>query len=520
MPAEASLPVDDTADAARATTGASVIRGGLWNATSRFVPQLYTLVLSIAAARFLGPDLLGRQSFIAFVALSIGTLCSGGLSVAIQRFVGDTLGARDSPRLRGLSRWGWRVQALLAAIGAAAVVLIGILGASPQAAWILAGVACFAVSVQTAPSAVLTGAQRWREATVIGLVTGGIAVPAVIAVLALGGGVTGMFAVEAAVAVANLTWTGLLARRLLRGLTDHVEPPGEIARRTARFALQATLSTVLTLVLFTRSEFFFLERWSSDAEIALYSIAYAAQAALVLVPSALAAVMLPAFATLVGAGEMHRLRSGYARSLRLITYVSVPLTAAAVALGPALLLAVYGEHYAGTRPVLLIMVAALPIFPLMAAANGLLFALGRPRPSLIAGAIAAVVNLVLDIALIPRLDAVGAAIANTGGQATVALAILAYAHRQVGGPEWPRSALPRLVVGAALSCAAGLAAVSAIDGVAGLVVGIVVFALAFVALARILRILPAGDARWLEEHVHGAPARLVRVAARIATPVS
>ena len=41
--------------AATNTTGASVISGGLWNSLNQTLPQGFALVISVAAARFLGP---------------------------------------------------------------------------------------------------------------------------------------------------------------------------------------------------------------------------------------------------------------------------------------------------------------------------------------------------------------------------------------------------------------------------------------------------------------------------------
>src|SRR4051794_6487794 len=47
-----------------ATTGARVFGGGIWKMLSNALPQIYTLILSVAAARDLGPSGMGRQSFI------------------------------------------------------------------------------------------------------------------------------------------------------------------------------------------------------------------------------------------------------------------------------------------------------------------------------------------------------------------------------------------------------------------------------------------------------------------------
>lgn len=74
--------------AAANTTGASVISGGLWNSLNQTLPQGFALVISVAAARFLGPDGMGRQSFIAFTMISITQLTSEGLKESLMRSVG------------------------------------------------------------------------------------------------------------------------------------------------------------------------------------------------------------------------------------------------------------------------------------------------------------------------------------------------------------------------------------------------------------------------------------------------
>src|SRR3989304_8559439 len=102
-------------DAAATTSGATVFRGGIWNVASRIIPQVYVLIVSVAAARFLGPDGLGRQSFIGFVQVSVTMLLSSGLAISLMRYVGEAIGRRGGDAVRGLIVWGWRLQAAGAA---------------------------------------------------------------------------------------------------------------------------------------------------------------------------------------------------------------------------------------------------------------------------------------------------------------------------------------------------------------------------------------------------------------------
>jgi O-antigen/teichoic acid export membrane protein len=486
-----------TEDAAARTTGRSVLGGSAWYLTAQAMPQLYTLAVSIAAARFLGPEGLGRQSFISFVALSVAMLVAGGFPLALGRYVGETMGRARPARVRGLIAWAWRVQALLAVIGGAIVLAVALGGADPQAAWLLATVTTVVAMLHNVPSAALMGLQRWRAASMVGLVTGAVSVPATIAVLALGGGITGMFAVEAAIASVNLVWTSALARRGLEEESASVEPPGPLPREVLRFAAITSISVVLTFVVWRRAELFFLERYSTDTEIALYSVPFGMVAALGMLPLALSGVLAAALATLFGGDAMDRIRSGFGRALRLIVVVSLPLTAAGLALGPLLLRLVYGDEFEDAGRVLRILLAAFPLVAAMYASAALLSGLGRIVVPVAMAAVAAALNLALDAILIPGNGAEAAAVANVCGQATGATLVTLYALKVIGGVALePR----RLLVAGAASAAGGAAAwlVSAeLDNWGGLVLGLAAGIAAFSLLAWAGRVLSAGDAEWL-----------------------
>jgi|SRR5438093_13080659 len=87
---------------AEATTGRSVLAGGFWQVTSYAIPQVYTIVLSVVAARFLGPRGMGVQSFIAFVVLSTTIVLASSMYTALMRCVGETVGQRRSELLKPL----------------------------------------------------------------------------------------------------------------------------------------------------------------------------------------------------------------------------------------------------------------------------------------------------------------------------------------------------------------------------------------------------------------------------------
>jgi len=486
--------------AADATSGASVVRGGLWSAATNVVPQFFTLAVSIAGARFLGPSGLGRQSFIAFVATSSISVFGFGLQIALMRAVGEAVGAGRAGEARGLVAWGARISLFGASASLTALLIAAFSGAQPRTAWILAAAAA-ALGVFTAvPGAALAGLQRWRDMSVVIIVCGAFGAAATIAVLAAGGGVTGMIAVQlvtSAGITGGVTWQAV--RRLREVAPQSTAPPRALRMHTLRYAGSAFAGSLVTLVVFRRSEFFFLQHWWNDRQTALYSVAFSAETTLVLLPQALAMTLSPAVATLLGAGQFERIRTGYGRSVRLLLIASLPIAAGALALGPETVQLVFGSRFSGTRVPLLLLLAPFPLIPLMTLSYSLVVGLGKIRFPLLIGAGSAALNVALDYLLIPAHAAVGAAVANATAQAATAVAALVYGARLTAPVRWETPTLMRAAVASGLAGAAAWGLVTAVGGAAGVVVGLVAGVAVLGALGAWLRIVPSEDAAWVNE---------------------
>jgi O-antigen/teichoic acid export membrane protein len=484
------------------TTAPSVVSGGLWTLLNRVLPQAQLLVLSIIVARYLGPTDMGRQSFIAFVAIALVQVATAGMPIALVRFIGELIGARRGGHAMSLYAFTRRVERVAAALVAATLIVVALAGADPRAAWALAGVSAALAVLQAVPMSLLAGAQRWREGSVPGLVTGIVTVPLTIVVLEAGGGITGLFGLEAAAVFTNLLWTSALARRLGKQLPEAEPVPPELRRRVLSFAGSTSIIVIIHFVVWRRSELFVLQHYSTDSQIAFYSIAFAAISGLSKLPETIEAVSIPAVANLVGTGEEERIRRGFWRAMRLLVLATLPLVAGVAVTGPALLTLAYGEAYAGAGSVLLVMLAPVILQPMLRLSEGILYALGRVRFIVIAGLFATAADLLLAFLLIPSMDAVGAAIAN--GVAILvagvpALALAVHLHRPVSLPAGP---LLRALLVALAVAGASWAALSV-----GTLVAVVAGVLAFFVVAFVVRPLSAQDAEWLSDALGRGGAR-------------
>jgi O-antigen/teichoic acid export membrane protein len=472
-------------------------------------------VLSVVAARYLGPDGMGRQSLIAFTGLSIVALATAGLPPSLARSVAELLGAGQGGQALALYRFTRRLEAVAATLAFATLAVVAALGSRPAAAWVLAGVATAFAVLQAVPSSLLSGAQRWRAVSMVGLANGAASVPATIVVLAAGGGITGLFAVEAAFSLLTLLGTTVLARRVVVRLP----PPRRVATATRKaflgVAAIATFMGAIQFVVWRRSELLVMNGASTDAQIAMYSIAFAVVSGLARIPEAIEAVTMPAVATLLGRGEQERVRSGFWRSQRLLVLLTPVLVVGAAVTGPPLIELAYGHGYRAAGPVLLVLLVPLAFQPLFTTSEAVLFAMGRLRVIVRAGLVACVVDAALAVALVPRLDAVGAAVANVAAQLTAGIPVLVALARLQAPVDVRLAPLARGLLTALVVGAAALAARAAIPWGGPAIVGAVVAGMAaFVVAGALLRPLAAEDAEWLARALGGRRG-LARAAARL-----
>jgi O-antigen/teichoic acid export membrane protein len=483
--------------------GARTLAGSAWATAQAIAPYVFTTVVSIVAARVLGPGGMGRQSFISFIVLATITLCSAGIPTALPRFVAEQIGAGREGVLRSLNSWAWRVVSITALVAFGLLAGVAAAGAQPRTAWLLGGVAAATSVLHKVPGSMLNGAQRWRVNSALTVALGAAGTVTTVIALLLGGGITSIFAVLAATNVLLVISAWAVWRRLLARIQAPRVPLGPLGRDVFRFAVGASVPVLMSFLIFQRSEFFFLDHYSSDSQIALYSIAFSVYASALALPNAISSTFAPAVATLLGAEAHDRIRSGYGRGLRLLLLVTVPLTAAALVFGPPLVRFVYGHDYSGAGELLLVLAAPLPLVPLGGISNGLLFGYRHVRMPIVIGLAAGVIDLGLAALLVPHLDAMGAAIANVGAQLVAAGGTIFACVRLIGGVDLLRPQLARLVVASAVAAGIAQLVLEVGNGPGSFLVALGLAALVFGTLAVWLRVLSQDDADWIAGAVAG-----------------
>jgi O-antigen/teichoic acid export membrane protein len=494
----------------------------LWTAGNHVAPFVYTAVVSIVAARVLGPDKMGRQSFIAFVVLTMQTIFTTSLGLAVTREVGELLGrgaARAS--INRLIGEGWKAVAVGSLLASALMGIIAARGATPEAAWAFGALTVLFGGLNMLPGGVLVGARRWRIDSMGAVGTGLIGAVLAIAALAIGWGIVGMMAAMSIAAICRLSWNLFYLRRFFpRDHQNTTRRSEERPRSLLRIALQYAPAVILGFVVLQRSEMLFLNRFASNSEIAIYAIAFSLIVALAAAPTAVQTFVLPSVSALLGAEDHARIRRGFSRMVRMSLLVTIPLTAAAVALGPTLIRLLYGEDYSEAGTILVILLAQLPLVPLAAGGAALLMAYAtKGRALLRVYGIAAAVDLSLALILVPRFEAAGAAAASVAAMVVLAVVLLRSCSEIVGGIAFGWAHLARLSLASAIAAGVSAATLTGHPGVGRLLLAAVIAAAVFAAALLVLRPLSSDDGAWLSRLATGRTSSMVRqTLARISAP--
>ena len=172
------------------------------------------------------------------------------------------------------------------------------------------------------------------------------------------------------------------------------------------FALSAVF-----VVIYFRIDITMLSLMKGDSVVGWYSAAYNLIDALTSIPIALSAALLPVAVRYYNVAKQ-KLVDIYTLSTRYLTYLSFPIATGTVILADKIILSVYGEKYINSVPALQILVAVLvPLF-IVYMMGVVMIAIHKEKIAMWVLFFNCVVNITLNLVLIPKYSLVGAAIAT------------------------------------------------------------------------------------------------------------
>ncbi|MDC7785233.1 polysaccharide biosynthesis C-terminal domain-containing protein [Rhodoplanes sp. TEM] len=477
----------------------NLARNSVLGALAGSATTLGSFLSGVVVARALGAEGSGVVSYAVWLVLMAVPVVDLGTSSAVVRYVSELRGRGEADQARRISQHLLRV--LTASVAAVAVIALatGLLLRGTPTTWIV-GTATGPATAMLGPLIVAFVAAQafgaFNLAYLRGLQDFGTIARLSLAsfVLQIVGVTAGslLFGVVGAVAgyAAGQVLSAAAAARRLSGSGG---PPDDMVRdRVRRFSRYAWAANITNALVWSRAEFFFLERaWGHEA-VAMFAVALALTALASQGPLLLTTGVLSFFAEQHGRREETALMNAMATGTRLLAALAFPACLGMAAVMPLLLPLVYGDAFTPAVPAAIILACAAAVGVTSVMATNLVQAVERNDFVFFSSLFGAALALAAGLLLVPAFGVIGAAVSRTVIQLAMVTVGLWFVVTRLKCPV-PFGALGRLAIAAAVAALVALAVVAAARHAAALPVAVAAAVGAYIVALRATRALPEAD---------------------------
>lgn len=411
----------------------------MWLALDAAIAMPVSLALSVLVARSIGPDVLGVYNFANWILGAGIVVVTNGVTYGMQLFTAEKLGQGDVAGARAVLAHGLRWQLGLSAVLVAVGMALTLFFSPPQfrLALTIAVLSIAPAILLSVPAAGLGAAQAFSANVVSSIAAVLVNLAAAVAALSAGWGLTGVTAALLLSRLVDAAGRYIAWQRVRRTLEAAAGTSGALehasldAPRLQTFAFRSSLLILVELVVWDRSEFLVLTRFSALRELAFYSLSFNIVQQALMLPNLLGRALSANLQVERGSDPTNVTRLSR-DGMRYVFLLAAPLTLGLASLDRAIIPLLYGAKYAGAVPVLTVVAALAAMRGALRPVQSLL-TMSEQQPFLIRFNVAlGCLNIALDLWLIPRYGAIGAAWANGISQGLAAVGLTAYASRRLG----------------------------------------------------------------------------------------
>jgi O-antigen/teichoic acid export membrane protein len=375
---------------------------------------------TVVLARTLGPDSFGVYAFALAVVLVVGLPAKAGVPQLVTRETARGQASGDWPIVKGVWRWSTAVVLVTSLAMLALAALAGVLfsdhAASERGITLMIGLLMIPLM---GLALVRASSLRGLGHTVQGQLPELAIKPLAFLVLLMGalllgstGGLTAPWAMALNIAATMLAFVfGALMLRQAR--------PPELNQAATNYESRAWLATIIPMasinamhLINTQADILLIGLFMESADVGHYKVA--AQISLVVAFGLQATKMVvePYYSRFYHQGEMARLQKLARGASRLNLAVALAVFAPLLILGPELLSMAFGAAFVAAFVPMVVLSAGRLASSAMGSSGHLLSMAGYQNEYARFWAIAAVMNVILNLILIPLLGTTGAAIST------------------------------------------------------------------------------------------------------------
>ncbi len=473
-----------------------LIQNVSFNALNNGITLVTGFVLSIVIARLLGPEDMGVYSYCTWLLGFASVFCFLGIPNTNTRYTSELNATGQTERLGRLFR-----SLMLLELGVFVIVSAVVVGAAYLFYQPDIRVYILLVAANLLPNTVFTlyistfkGLLRFNAIAITSLIITPVYIAAVIIGLYLGMGITGLLVLPLVLAVPRwLLFRFYMRRSFPRTGQDDAAPDPTFKKRIVSFWYKFLLISLIDVVVFEKSEVFFLKIYADYSMIAFYTIAFSLSSKVMrLIPYTLTNIMLPIFTEKHSMGDTEGQNTIYTYSLKYLMIIIAPIFVGGVFVSKELITNLYGVEFAPAADIFWITLLSASLAAFFGSSASLLGAMEKLSFLLATGIASICLNIGMDVALIPRYGIHGAAWANLIAQVFSGLTLFIFIIVTVK-PKIPWADMARIAV-ASVGCGLVAKGILLIDGGAVFTaLAVCVAAAVYPVLLVIAGALGAGD---------------------------
>lgn len=412
----------------------SVSRRFFSNTMVNYVGQGFILVLTFATAPYtvhhLGPELFGILALVQVIAGFAGLL-NLGIGRALTKYVSELHWTGDSRAINELFQTAWATCVMAGLVGL--LILIGpratigrlFFRGGPQVeavvgfAIYVAAFGLFTSMLLEAIAAIPSALQQFKISNTVNVATSTVRCLGPVIVLALGYSIRAVLVVILASNILAVVAFAVISRKLIPGLSLLPVFHRAAFRKLFSFSLPLLLSALFALIV-ARVDRFILAYYMPLAAVTFYTLPYSISEKAAVGVANITSVVFPFTSELHSMGAHDKVHELYLRATKMMTLVTLPITAILIAVPGPILRYWLGPEYAVQGALALRLLGGATF---LTALSGVptVTSLGVGEawvPAAFAFA-SSVINLLANFLLIPRYGIDGAAMAALLPQAVV-----------------------------------------------------------------------------------------------------
>lgn len=409
-----------------------------WMTLDVVVGAIAGLAASVAVARVLGPRQVGFYSYLLWAVSAAASAGALGIPAATRKYTAEYLGAGKTGVALAVVARTWRLQFVLATVTGAGALAVAFSLVPPEhrSYAILGTLSIVPAMLMDIPTAAAAAAQRYRAAVIPSLTAATTNLVGVALALIFRWGLPGLAASLLAARLADLALRQMSFRTISAELRrqaagDRARTTEEgLGKRMRNFCVASAGLQLLSLVVWDRSEVFFLGRYCPIQQVAFHSIPFNM--------TTQALLFARAFSSSAGASLMTRVGSSKEGAqaqvpvlFRCLALFVLPMLLGMAAISGPIVQVLFGNAYQPAAAVLVLLslssITRAALAPLLSAFAA--FEMQTRALQVMAGC--AAMNLTLDFLLIPAHGAVGAAAANGIAQCAAASLLCLFLTREM-----------------------------------------------------------------------------------------